>query len=63
VAADTSLDDADPGDVIYADGPITTRVDDGVESTDGDASDGDAAMSETGATDVSTDVGDVASDG
>lgn len=42
--------DTDEGDVIYADGPITTRPDDGVEAT----SDADAA---TDALDAATDAG------
>ncbi|MBK7395788.1 MAG: hypothetical protein IPJ34_05650 [Myxococcales bacterium] len=60
--ADTSAD-TDEGDVIYADGPITTRPDDGTETVDAtadtkpDALDAEAAADS--ASDAATDVADV----
>lgn len=47
-----ATDETDPGDVTYADDPVTTRVDDGVEvpDTSTDGSDADSAETSTDAT-------------
>ncbi len=58
--SDASLDTGDPGDVIYADDPVTTRVDDGVDApdvADATATDGgkDALDGGDGASEAETD--------
>ncbi len=60
--ADTSAD-TDEGDVIYADGPITTRPDDGTETVDATADTKpdalDAEATADSASDAAADVADV----